>query len=92
MYVEIVVPNLAALCAAVFTLSAKKKNSGGGYPPLPVGARVNLRLGEKRRGGGEHYHSSVSLIVEKHTWKNIHGKTTHTCTKVSKVQTGRQVV
>ena len=34
-------PNFAALRAAVFPLSTKNLR-GGGYPPPPVGARVNL--------------------------------------------------
>ena len=41
MNVEIVMPNLAVLRAAVFTLSGKSQGGGGGYPPHPpVGARV----------------------------------------------------
>ena len=37
----IVIPNFAALRAAVFSLFAKNLR-GGGYPPPPVGARVKL--------------------------------------------------
>ena len=40
MNVEIAMPNLVALCAAVFTLSGKKLR-GADIPPPPVGARVN---------------------------------------------------
>ena len=37
-------PNLAALRAAVFTLSGKNlRGVGGGYPPPPVGAWVYPR-------------------------------------------------
>ena len=42
MNVAIVMPNLAALCAAFFTLSGKNIK-GGGYTPPPVGAWVNRR-------------------------------------------------
>ena len=42
MNVEIVVLNLAALRAAVFTLSGKNLMEGSGYSPPPVGARVNV--------------------------------------------------
>ena len=38
----IVMPNLAALRGAVFTLSGKKPQGGGGRYPPPVGARVKL--------------------------------------------------
>ena len=38
---EIVMPNFAALRAAVFPLSTKTSGGGGGYPP-PVGARVKF--------------------------------------------------
>ena len=36
-------PNFAALRAAVFPLSTKNLR-GGGYPPPPVGARVNYEV------------------------------------------------
>ena len=36
----IVIPNFAALRAAVFSVIYEKPPGGGGYPP-PVGARVN---------------------------------------------------
>ena len=42
MNVEIVLPNLAALRDAVFTLSGKNLRGGGAdNRPLPVGARVS---------------------------------------------------
>ena len=54
MNVGIVMPNLAALRAAVFTLSGKNLRGGGGYPSPPVGARVKIWFKVLRSDGFGH--------------------------------------
>ena len=55
MNVGIVMPNFAALRAAVFTLSGKNFRRGGYPPPPPVGARGK---------GGDLKHDVSPVIVK----------------------------